>query len=173
MKVIAVVVMSLDGRLTKGYDPHIYNWTSKEDQQFFFDLMDRAKLIVMGRKTYEASRSQMKHTEGRLRIVMTRNPAKFAHLKKAGKLKFSDESPSELVKRLAGMKYDELLLVGGVSEFFKLNLVDVLYVTIEPRLFGVGKSFVHLTKLDTRLTLEKMKVVNKQGTIILKYTVEK
>ena len=52
MKVVMVAVVSANGKLTRGNDPDIYKWTSKEDQNFFFSLISKSKLIVMGSGTY-------------------------------------------------------------------------------------------------------------------------
>ena len=61
MKVIMVAVSSINGKITKGKDPNIYSWTSKEDSNFFFSLIKKHNLIVMGSKTYEAARRIIKH----------------------------------------------------------------------------------------------------------------
>ncbi len=60
MKVILVMVMSVDGKTTKWGDSKIHGWTSKEDHQFFFALLKRERLLIMGRKTYQAARLKMK-----------------------------------------------------------------------------------------------------------------
>jgi len=77
MKIIMVAVSSLNGKLTKGKDPNIYSWTSKEDSKLFFSLIEKNNLIVMGGKTYEAARKIIKHKKNKLRIVLTRNPEKY------------------------------------------------------------------------------------------------
>ena len=35
MKVILVFVSSLDGKVTEWHDPHVRNWTSKQDQEYY------------------------------------------------------------------------------------------------------------------------------------------
>ena len=74
MKLILVMVTSLDGRSTRGSETDNHTWTSPEDQKHFMNLLENAKLIIMGRKTYEPARDNMQHKEGILRIIITRTP---------------------------------------------------------------------------------------------------
>lgn len=174
MKIIMVAVVSANGKLTKGDNPHIYEWTSKEDQEFFSSLVRDAKLIVMGSTTYEAVRANLKHKEGRLRIVLTSNPQKFEDQKINGQLEFSPESPNELVERIRS-RYDEMFLVGGskiYSSFTKAGLVDEIYLTIEPVVFGEGKNLFADEEFEKDIKLESFEKLNEKGTILLKYKVE-
>lgn len=173
MKVILVAVISLDGKLTNGNDPDIYKWTSKEDQFFFFNLLDNAKVVIMGSATYETARNIIKHKEGRLRIVLTSNPGKYAGDEVPGFLEFKSETPFQLINQLEN--YEEILLVGGskiYTSFLKEGLIDEIYLTIEPIVFGEGKPlFVERPKQN--LILESMQQLNKTGTILLKYKLQK
>ena len=88
----------------------------------------------MGRKTYEAAHIQLK--PGILRIVLTHNPQKGV----PGILEFTDETPRELVNRLKN-KYKQMLLLGGsdiATQFFEEKLIDEVWLTIEPKIFGSG-----------------------------------
>ena len=174
MKVTMVMLASVDGRTTRGNDDNIYTWTSHEDQKYFFSLIKKHNLIIMGRSTYEASKLVIKLEKGKLRIVLTRNPNKYSNQLVKGQLEFSDEGPEKLLKRLSLLGYKKLLLVGGGITnglFLKLNLVDELYLTIEPRIFGEGKNIVEGRLLNTKLQLVNIKKLNKTGTLLLKYVV--
>ena len=46
MKVVMVAVISANGKLTRGNDPDIYKWTSKEDAAFFTSLVRKNNLII-------------------------------------------------------------------------------------------------------------------------------
>lgn len=176
MKVIMIAVSSVDGKATRGYDPNIYKWTSKEDSDFYFGLLARSKLIVMGSGTFEAARHLIKHKKGRLRIVLTHNLKKYSAEQLPGLLEFTPETPRALVGRL-WKKYNELLLVGGpalYSSFLKDGVVDEIYLTIEPLIFGTGKPlFEPIGFNEIRLKLTSVKKLNKKGTLLLKYKVEK
>ncbi len=168
------MLSSIDGRTTFANDKNIYTWSSAEDQKHFFSLIKKNNLIVMGRKTYEASRPVIKLEKGKLRIVLTRNPKKYLNQTVTGQLEFSDEIPEELIQRLASLGYKKMLLVGGGiinGLFLKHNLVNELYLTIEPRIFGVGKNIAEGQLLNTKMQLISSKKINKIGTLLLKYKI--
>lgn len=64
-----------------------------------------------------------------------------------------------------------MLIVGGAhiaTSFLKEQLIDELWLTIEPNIFGTGGSFVIEEKLNINLQLISCERVNKQGTLIAK-----
>lgn len=171
-----VMVTSIDGKTTRGNDPDVYKWTSHEDQQYFFSLIKKNNLIVMGRETYVASKKIIKLEEKKLRIVLTRDHKNYLKQTVKKQLEFSNESPKNLIKRLSMLGYKKMLLVGGGTingSFLKQNLVDELYLTIEPKIFGEGKNLVTGQLLNAKMTLNNVKKINKSGTILLKYTINK
>lgn len=174
MKVTLVMVSSVNGKITKGDDPHIYSWTSQEDKDFFFSLLRKFPLLVMGSKTYEASRKTIQLNHEQLRIVLTSTPEKYEEEAVSGQLEFSDRSPRVLIEDLAKEGYEEMLLVGGGGtneRFFAAGLVNEMYVTIEPKLFGHGKHLVAEGDYTSELQLIDYKVLNKKGTLLLHYQV--
>ena len=176
MKVIMVAVSSVNGKTTRGYDPNIYSWTSKQDSKIFFSLIEKHNLIVMGGKTYEAARNIIILKKNKLRVVLTRNPEKYKREVVRGQLEFSSESPKDLVGRLEKQGYTEMLLVGGsgiYTAFFKNNLVDELHLSIEPFIFGRGKNLVLEEENVAELKLVSVKRLNKKGTLRLRYKVDK
>ena len=173
MKVILVMVSTVDGKITKWRDGDSFSWTSKEDQKQFLSVVRTSNLIVMGSKTYDLIKPKPK--KGVLRIVMTSDPRRYTALSVPGQLEFTDESPQTLVDRLSG-GFRQMFLVGGGAvntSFFKEGLVDELWLTIEPRIFGKGKMIVSKEELDMKLQLVSFEKLNKQGTLLVKYQVEK
>ena len=176
MKVTMVMLTSVDGKTTKGNDTNIYTWSSIEDQKHFFSLIKKNNLIVMGRGTYEASKPVIKLEKGKLRIVLTRSPKKYFKQLVRNQLEFSNETPKKLIERMATLGYKKILLVGGATInglFLKHNLVDELYLTIEPRIFGIGKNITEGQLLNKSLQLISIKKLNKTGTLLLKYQLNK
>ena len=174
MKVTMAAVSSLNGNITKGNDPNIYSWTSKEDSQMFFSLIEKNNLIVMGSKTYEIAKKIIKHKKNKLRVILTRNPEKYLDQTIKGILEFTNDSPLKLVKKLESRGYKKMLVVGGGTInclFLKSKLVDEVYLTIEPRIFGTGQELVGEENLDISLKLISIKKLNKKGTLLLKYKV--
>ena len=69
-----------------------------------------------------------------------------------------------------------MLVVGGphiATSFLKEQLIDELWLTFEPKIFGRGGNFVTEINLDINLHLIHCEKVNEQGTLITKYAVLK
>lgn len=167
-----VMLSSVDGKSTQGNNQNVYSWSSIEDQKHFFSLIKKNNLIVMGRITYDASRPVIKLEKGKLRIVLTRNPKKYFKKSVKGQLEFTNETPVDLVERLSKKGYKNMLLVGGSiinGLFLKYNLVNELYLTIEPKIFGKGKDIIEGQLLNKSLKLINIKKINKAGTLVLQY----
>lgn len=176
MKVVAIVVASINGKITRRSESNIYSWTSKEDSDFFFSKISASKLIVMGSSTYEAVRDDIKLKKKKLRIVMTKTPQKYSKEKLAGILEFSSEDPLVLVHRLEKKGYRKMLLVGGskiYASFLKEKLIDEIYLTIEPLIFGDGKDLFSKGDFEASLSLVHVEKLNTRGTLLLKYKVKK
>ncbi len=176
MKIIIVMVCSLNGKITKGANPDVYAWSSKEDKHFFFSLVKKHNLIVMGSKTYQAVRKNLDLTQKKLRIVLTKNPKKYSAQVIAGKLEFTNETPKRLAGRLRQQGYKSMLLLGGGvvnALFLKAGLVDELRLVVEPLIFGSGQPLVAEGHFNSSLTLVSHKLLNKNGTLLLIYKVNK
>ncbi len=176
MKITLVMVQSINGKITRGEDSNVPAWTSAEDTEHFHSMVDRASLIIMGRHTYEAAKSSIKHKDGTLRVVVTSSPTNYQGEEVPHTLEFTDEKPEELIERLEKVGYTHGLLVGGGvlnSAFLSAGLVDDIYLTIEPHMFGVGRPLIEEANLDISLKLLESKKLNDQGTLLLHYQVVK
>lgn len=170
------MVQSINGKITFGDDPNIYKWTSKEDQDFFFSLLKKHRLIIMGSKTYLAAKERIKPTLDRRRIILTSRPEAYTSEQVAGQIEFSSESPKELITRLSKEGFETVLLVGGGEinrAFLEENLVDELYLTLEPRIFGRGNSVFAEGDFEHVLQLLASTKLNDKGTLLLHYLVMK
>ena len=149
MRIILAMVVSLDGRSTKADEsPNL--WASIEDQGFFHDLKHKIGTIIVGRKTYEAAGKPS--GDGIRRIVMSRDTGFVL--------------PTDI---------KEALLVGGSelnAEFFRRKLINEIYLTIEPKIFGAGLPIAQAMGLDVSLKLIKITQLNAQGTLLLHYHVQ-
>jgi dihydrofolate reductase len=172
MKTILIFVVTADGKVTKWGDPMVRLWSSKEDQVYFSALMKDYPLVIIGSSTYNAD--PIPPRSGRLLVVMTRNPAKYRDQEIAGQRIFLGNTPSELVDFYRGQGYHQMLIVGGpkiATAFLKENLIDEIWLTIEPKIFGSGGSFVVDDQLDINLRLINSTTINGKGTVIHKYAV--
>ncbi|MDP3940783.1 MAG: dihydrofolate reductase family protein [bacterium] len=176
MNVILVMVQSVNGKITKGSSPNIYTWTSKEDQDFFFSLLQKHNLTVMGNTTYQASKGRFKLSDKRLRIILTRHPESYEAEHIPGKIEFTNATPVELLASLEKRGYKQLLLVGGGEMntlFLRENLVDEVYLSVEPLVFGAGKDVFATGDAEASLQLLSVKQLNRKGTLLLHYRLDK
>jgi dihydrofolate reductase len=174
MRIILVFVSTLDGKITKWGDPKVSSWTSKEDKKHFRKTWNEAPLIVMGSNTFLAEK--MGSLKDRLIVVMTQHASNYRDKEVGGQLEFSDESPSQLVARFEKAKFRTMMVVGGAqlaTSFLKAELIDEIWLTIEPRIFGKGGNFVIEEELDLELRLMSHEKVNPEGTLITRYKVLK
>lgn len=174
MKVILVFVSTLDGKVTRWGDPHVSDWSSQSDQQYYHQIWNDASLIIMGSSTFNAE--HFAPSPHRLLMVMSRQLAKYKEHEVPGQLQFTDKSPIELTKQFQEKGYETMVVVGGAhvaTSFLKEQLIDELWLTIEPKIFGTGGSFVTEEKLDIDLQLISYEKVNEKGTLITKYAVMK
>lgn len=173
LKVTAVYVTSLNGNFTKDGQTDVQDWASGEDHEHFSALIARHEVLVMGRNTYEAKRSQPE--PGRLRVVLTDNPSHYAQNAVPKQLEFVSATATQLLQRLQARGYKNILLVGGSvnTQFLDAGLVDELWLTVEPKIFGRGKQLFAGAQTDPRMRLLSCKQLNKQGTILLHYLIER
>ena len=152
----------------------IRSWSSKSDQEHFDAIWKDTRVIIMGSGTYNPD--PVKPVSRHLFVILTRHPERYKSREIPGQLEFTDDSPLLLMERFQKANEDKLLIVGGAqiaALFLKAQLIDELWLTIEPRIFGIGASFVNDEKLNIELKLLSCEQANEQGTLILKYKVIK
>jgi dihydrofolate reductase len=174
MKNILIFVSTLDGKVTKWGDPHVKLWTSHQDQDYYKKIWNESRLIVMGSKTFVAE--PLNPSSNHQLVIMTGQPDKYKSLEISGQLEFTNESPVEINARFKKKGYKQMLIVGGphvATSFLKEQLIDELWLTFEPKIFGTGGNLVAEGKMDIDLRLIHYAKVNDQGTIITKYAVLK
>jgi len=174
MRIILVFVSTVDGKITRWGDPKVSSWTSDEDKKYFRKTWNEARLIVMGSNTFRAEK--LGSSGDRLLVVMTRHPSAYRDKAVRGRLEFSDESPAQLAARFEKANFKRMVVVGGAqiaTSFLKAELIDEIWLTIEPKIFGKGGSLVIEEELDLSLRLTSCERVNPEGTLITKYEVIK
>lgn len=171
MHITCIMVSSVDGKTTQP-STNLHSWTSPEDQEYFAKQIEKAECILMGRKTYSAAKTFMKHASGRLRIVFTNNPQDFSGEVIPNQLEFTSDSPAQVMKQLEKRGFITALLVGGAQvnkAFLKANLIDELWLTIEPVILGKGNPLFAENDMQKKLQLISLEKLNNNGTILLKY----
>jgi len=174
MKTILIFVSSLDGKVTKWGEPNVRSWSSHQDQDYYKKVWNESRLIVMGSSTFNAD--TFNPSPGHQIIVMTGHPDNYKSAEIPGQIEFTNETPAELSSRFTMQGHQQMLVVGGphiATSFLKEQLIDELWLTIEPKIFGTGENFATEAELDINLRLIQSEKVNDQGTLITKYAILK
>ncbi len=174
MKTILIFVSTLDGKITRWGEPDIRSWSSKADQDHFDAVWNRTRGVIMGSGTYNPD--PISPSLDHLFIVMTKRPDEYRNKERKGRLEFTSDSAAHLVSRFEKEGEEVILIVGGphiATLFLKEQLINELWLTLEPRIFGRGGNLVTEEKLDIELRLLSYSKVNDEGTLITKYQVLK
>lgn len=170
MKVTLLMCMTADGKIAK-HAAHLANWTSHEDKKFFVKKTKEARVIVMGFNTFQTF---PKALPDRLNVVM-HLPTDTPPAPPADNVEFTSAPPSQLLAGLAERGYTEVILGGGATInglFLKQGLIDEIYLTVEPKLFGTGMDVFANADVDVNLELLEVNKLNDQ-TLQLHYLVKK
>lgn len=171
-----IVASSKDGYISPadGVELPSTKWTSQEDYQFFTEKTQEIGVMIMGRATYETIGHPLPR---RLIIVLTSDSEKQSELARRklkmdylpNNLRFTSKSPQEVLEALANEGYEQVALCGGASLyqlFTDEDLVDEMFITIEPIEFGDGIKLFKDNKVFGNFQLVKEMPLNKQGTIV-------
>ncbi len=184
MRMIAVVVSSIDGYITK-HDTGATSWASAEDQQHFFGFLRSCDVSVMGGETYRASRPAIlsevvarrdrqasEEARPRRKIVWTRDPDTYAPDGVPGLLEFTNEPLQTVVAALRRDGHQRCAVLGGGEVYGAMlaaDLIDEIVLTLEPLTFGTGVRHTgtgHM--IDGRFSLAGVERLN-TDTLLLTY----
>ncbi|MFZ2299968.1 MAG: dihydrofolate reductase family protein [Candidatus Moraniibacteriota bacterium] len=163
---IAFVAASIDGRisLSSKHPPH---WTSKEDWTFFQEALSHVDAVVVGRNTYIAAADRLRK---RNTFVLSSRPKS---INRRGSVTFVNPATVNLQELF--MEYKTIAVIGGGAVYrfmLESGLIDELFVTVEPLIFGRGKEmFVGGTK-TTPMRLLSARRLNRAGTLLLHYQIK-
>jgi len=169
MKITLIMVSSLDGVIAKDSNHNAFEWTSPEDKKHFQSLSKEIGVVVMGGNTFKAS--GRKNYPGRIAYVLTRNPENYEMGEDVYALA---GTPQSIASELRGKGHEQVALIGGAQvnrDFLLAGLVDEIYLTIEPIIFGKGLHLFDEEDLNIKLELLESKNLNDSGTILLHYKV--
>lgn len=168
MRILLVMAQSLDGKIARDpLDP--VDWTEPEDKGHFARLTREIGLVVMGSRTFERIGKALPY---RKNIVLTRFPEESPP--STEDLVFTGLPIPDLIQNLEGKGYSELVLMGGREingAFARLHLIDEIFLTVSPLLFGKGLSLFP-EDIAMELTLLTMHPLGK-NSLLLHYAVKK
>lgn len=165
MKVFIIAAISADGFIARN-TTELADWTSSEDKKLFVKLTKEAGVMVMGATTLATIGRAL---PGRRTIVYTTHPQDI----NIEGVEPTTEDPKLLVERLKNEGAEAIAVCGGrsiYSLFLQAGLVDELYLTVEPVLFGSGIGLFK-DELNTKLSLLEATNLNKD-VILLHYAVD-
>lgn len=159
--------MTLDGKIARDHH-HFTNWTSPEDKNFMRRLLARCDVVVVGHNTYKTARKPLSK---RNCIVLTRNARLLD--RKTESLLFVNPQTTNIDKLIRALGYQSVAVLGGTQTytyFLQHHLLDDLYLTIEPVVFGRGLPLFDGTLKAVQLRLISTKKLNRSGSLVLHFT---
>lgn len=168
MNCFIIVAMSTDGYIAKDPKSPSTVWTSKEDKKRFIDITRKAGTIVVGLNTWNTFGGRA--LKDRLNIIYSPEP--IADLPE--NTETTMKSPVELLKSLEERGKKDVAICGGsqiYTMFMKAGVVNKLYITIEPVIFGSGIRLFAQEIDNCHLTLKSLEKTD-TGTILLEYDIK-
>jgi dihydrofolate reductase len=165
MKIILMMAMTADGKIAKSSD-HFPDWTSREDKKMFAGVTKKHGMVIFGESTFKTF---PKPLPGRLNVVFTleKNPPEMENVK------WVSGAPEKVLAELERVGYKSAVLGGGTnlnSQFLKKGLIDEIWLTIEPKIFGDGLG-VFGESFDQDLKLIGIEKLN-ENSLFVKYEVQ-
>lgn len=164
IKVFIIAATSADGFIAKDSQHSPMYWSSKADKKRFIELTKRAGVVVMGSSTYKTIGQPLKE---RVNIVYSKNQT-------FDGVEVTQDSPIDLIKKLEERGFKEVAICGGshiYTMFMKANIVDTVYLTIEPVVFGKGMTIFN-EDLHYSLKLVSSQASESSGSLLLEYKVD-
>ena len=167
--IIAAAAVTIDGKIAR-HAGHFTDWTSPEDKTFLHDLLDKSDIIVVGNNTYKIAQKQLAE---RSCVVFTHSVRTTA--RQHDNLLFCN--PGRVDMRTILDPYKTVAVLGGTQTytyFLENDLLDEIYLTIEPLVFGRGLNIFESTAAkEEKPRLLAVKKLNKEGSILLHYGIRR
>ncbi len=159
-----MMAMTADGKIARSSD-HFPDWTSKEDKKMFAETTKKYGVVIMGESTFKTF---PKPLPDRLNVVFTleKNPPKIENVK------WVSGEPEKVLEELERGGYESAILGGGANlnaQFLKKKLIDEIWLTIEPKIFGDGLG-VFGGDFNINLNMINIEKIN-EDSVVVKYKV--
>lgn len=163
------MAITLDGKIAK-HATQLADWTSKADKKIFVAETKKAGVIIMGETTYNTIGRPL---PGRLNLVLSQEPEKKENI--PGSLEFLKATPKEVFALLENRGFETAILGGGATvngSFLKENLIDEIWLTIEPKIFGDGLPLFNGADVNLNLGLISVEKID-ENVLQVRYRVIK
>lgn len=168
MKVILYMAMTANGFIAKSDDDT--SWISKEEWDSYSQTVRKAGCMVVGHRTYDILTKQPEFSELKDIELVVVSEHDFSTLAPNHLVAHSPKESLEILKN-----FQEMVVAGGGrlnASFLAENLVDEIYLDIEPVLFGEGIPIFRDEKFERNLKFMGYKQITDQ-VIQLYYSVIK
>ena len=159
MKVILYLAMSVNGYIAGKNDEVDWLYSGSWDE--YFKIVKQSDVVVVGRRTYEIMPPEEFQKECEYYVFTTQKNI----TKKASNIFFTSENPKDFVDRMEKSgKVEQIMIAGGAKlniSFLKNNLIDEIYLDVEPIILGNGISLFAPEHLEIKLKLLEIKTLRK------------
>lgn len=168
MKVILYMAISLNGMIAKSDDDT--SWISKEEWDSYSLVVRNAGCLIVGHRTYNVLTKQPEFSEFKdVKLVVVAHD----NFKTLALNHLVAHSPKEALGLLKDFK--EVIVAGGGAlnaSFAEENLVDEIFIDIEPIILGQGIPLFRDKNFESKLKLIGQKKIS-ENEIQLHYEVLK
>ena len=174
MKIAVAILQTIDGYIARSNSDDLA-WASKEDRRFFVEKTMEIGTMIMGSTTFNAMK-MVKGTafKGRRCLVLTSKPEDYANYKNEfTKVEFFKGSATEAAEYLEDQGVNQAIVIGGgklIQQFLEAGLINEIFVTIAPEIFGNGIKVCDGLIPDQKLELIDSKMIS-ESEILLHYTI--
>lgn len=171
-KVILFIAMSLDGYIADvhGSTGWLEGQVSGENDMVSYEkFVQNVDTVIMGANTYRQLVTELSPNEwvypDLTSYVITHSPKKAAD-----KIRFTDESPCQLVNHLKKEKGKDIWICGGASivkQLMKEDLIEQYYINVIPTILGNGIRLFDIS--DKEMKLKLIKTIHYNGITDLVY----
>lgn len=171
MHISLIAAITIDGFIGRSADDRSFDWTSTEDKKHYIQHIKESDCLVMGRTTFE---TVQRYPQDSRWVIYTSSPDAFENpAPERIQLEATAEDPAALIERLESEGVEQLTICGGSSiytQFLRADLVDRMYLTVEPVVFGDGISLFSdaLPKeLQQVWSLSKQRLLNEDSILLV------
>lgn len=162
MIVAIYMVMSIDGIVALDTSKDIRQYSSREDHDFFISSVHACDAAIMGSHSLNEELMLPKY-------VLTSRAEQMPCL---ADTTYLCGAPRSIYDHLRGLGYKKVALLGGPTvnnQFLKENLVDELFLTVEPIMLGNGLHLNPSESLELKWQLAEVRRLNERGTTVFHY----